>query len=164
MLYEVITGSEDGYDNDGPSTTGISGKALMGFAPQSGVNYSITQASSNFNGDADYFISFKFSVADISEALQGTGHTFTSSTPFRFITGTAAQDNSFNQDLNGMDDSGWTSDGTCRITSYNVCYTKLLRFLHAAKTLKAMTKTNNKASTLNVLFFIFSTLLLSLVN
>ncbi|MEX1377281.1 MAG: Ig-like domain-containing protein [Eubacteriales bacterium] len=101
-----------GYENLGPSTTGISGKPLMAFAPDSGVNFDISDAPTNFNGDPDYYISFKFSMSDIADALQGTGHTFTSSTPFRFMTGTAAQDNSFNQDLNGMDQTGFSSDET----------------------------------------------------
>ena len=105
--------SADGSLNLSPSTTGISGKPLMAFQPKEGINYSITQApGSNFNGDPDYFISFQFSLADIQEALQGTGIAFTASTPFRFMTGTAAQDNSFNQDLNGMDASGFSSDDT----------------------------------------------------
>ncbi len=109
-----IYSSAAGYSNTGPSTTGISGKPLMAFKPVDGSNYSIIEAnpSGNFNGDADYFISFKFSVEDINEALQGTGLSFTSSTPFRFMTGTAAQDNSFNQDLNGMNADGFSSDDT----------------------------------------------------
>ena len=103
-----------GYANTSPSTTGISGKPLLAFKPDRGVNYGITQATdgSLFNGDADYFVSFRFSLADIATALQGTGISFTASTPFRFMTGTAAQDNAFNQDLNGMDSTGWSSGST----------------------------------------------------
>ncbi|MBN2879300.1 MAG: tandem-95 repeat protein, partial [Clostridia bacterium] len=107
-----IYGAADGYPNISPSTTGIEGKPLMGFEPKDGINYTLTPAGTSIDGDADYFISFKFSLDDIAEALQGTGISFTSSTPFRFMTGTAAQDNSFNQDLNGMDGSGWSSDDT----------------------------------------------------
>jgi len=107
-----IYGSADGYSNTSPSTTGIEGAPYMAFEPKDGINYTITEALSNIDGDADYFISFKFSLDDIAEALQGTGISFTSSTPFRFMTGTAAQDNSFNQDLNGMDGDGWSSDDT----------------------------------------------------
>ncbi|RUT30498.1 hypothetical protein EJP77_11720 [Paenibacillus zeisoli] len=109
-----IYGSNSGYANTGPSTTGISGKPLMAFKPVNNVNYSITKAAdgSNFDGNSDYFISYKFSVADIKSALAAKGYNFDSSTPFRFMTGTAAQDNSFNQDLNGMDRTGWSSKGT----------------------------------------------------
>ena len=77
-----------------------------------GTNYDISEAGTTFNATPDYFISFKFYMADIIEALDGTGVTFNASTPFRFMTGTAAQDNSFNQDLNGMDQDGWSSDET----------------------------------------------------
>ncbi|NGZ76527.1 InlB B-repeat-containing protein [Saccharibacillus alkalitolerans] len=109
-----IYGSNPAYANTGPSTTGISGKPLLAFKPVKNVNYSIipTGDGSRFNGDEDYFVSFKFAVADIAKALSGTGINFTSSTPFRFMTGTAAQDNAFNQDLNGMDRSGWSSQKT----------------------------------------------------
>lgn len=106
--------SSVGYANTSPSTTGISGKPLLAYKPVRNVNYSITQTGdgSNFNNDADYFISYKFSVADISSALAGMGYSFSASTPFCFMTGTAAQDNSFNQDINGMDRTGWSSGRT----------------------------------------------------
>ncbi len=108
-----IYSSNTGYTNMSPSTTGISGKPLMAFKPVADVNYYITQADSNFNSSPDYFLSFKFSVADIKAALAGTPYSdFNKSTPFRFITGTAAQDNSFNQDINGMDRSAWSSGAT----------------------------------------------------
>ncbi|OWA35810.1 hypothetical protein B9G55_07930 [Saccharibacillus sp. O16] len=107
--------SSSGYANTGPSTTGISGKPLLAFKPVSDSNYSITPTGdgSSFNGDADYFVSFKFALSDITAALAQNGiHNFNASTPFRFMTGTAAQDNAFNQDLNGMDKSGWSSTKT----------------------------------------------------
>jgi len=109
-----IYGSNGAYANTGPSTTGISGKPILSFKPVQDVNYAIapTGDGSRFNGDDDYFVSFKFSVADISAALAQKGMTFNASTPFRFMTGTAAQDNAFNQDLNGMDKSGWSSKKT----------------------------------------------------
>lgn len=108
-----IYGSNPGYLNISPSTTGISGKPVMAYKPVRFSNYAITMAEgSQFNGNADYFISFSVPVADIANAVSGLGLTFGKSTPFRFMTGTAAQDNSFNQDLNGMDKSGWSSGGT----------------------------------------------------
>ncbi len=108
-----IYSSVSGYTNMSPSTTGISGKALMGMKPVAGVNYDISEADSNFNGNKDYFISYKFTVADIAQALSGTAYSgFDASTPFRFICGTAAQDNSFNQDINGMDKGGWSAGST----------------------------------------------------
>lgn len=110
-----IYASSNGYANTGPSTTGISGKPLLGFKPVSDGNYSITPTGdgSSFNGDADYFVSFKFALSDITAALAQKGiNNFSASTPFRFMTGTAAQDNAFNQDLNGMDKSGWSSTKT----------------------------------------------------
>lgn len=109
-----IYGSNSGYANTGPSTTGISGKPRLAFKPLNNVNYAITPTGdgSQFNGDDDYFVSFKFAVSDIASALATTGLHFDTSTPFRFMTGTAAQDNAFNQDLNGMDRSGWSSKKT----------------------------------------------------
>jgi uncharacterized repeat protein (TIGR02543 family) len=107
-----IYSAASGYANISPSTTGISGKPLLAFKPLPGVNYAITPAGSDFGRTADYFVSFGFSVADVERALAGTGYSFSASTPFRFITGTAAQDNSFNQDINGMDKSGWSSGST----------------------------------------------------
>lgn len=101
--------------NAGPSTTGISGKPLMSFAPVKDVNYSIMQASSNIYNNPDYFITYKFKISDISNAIIGKTKenvTFNADTPFRFITGTAAQDNSFNQDISGMDKNGWSSGKT----------------------------------------------------
>ncbi|HAS74227.1 MAG TPA: hypothetical protein DCS67_08805, partial [Clostridiales bacterium UBA8960] len=108
-----IYGANSGYLNISPSTTGISGKPLMAYKPVRFSNYAITLAEgSQFNGNSDYFISFSVPVADIASAVSGLGISFGKSTPFRFMTGTAAQDNSFNQDLNGMDKSGWSSGET----------------------------------------------------
>ena len=124
LLRIGIYSSDPGALNVGPSTTGIAGKPLLSFQPVRDENYAITATGdgSTFNSDADYFVSFSFSVNDIAQALAGTAYqSFSASTAFRFITGTASQDNSFNQDISGMDKNG------CRITSYNVCYTKLLR-------------------------------------
>ncbi len=105
--------SEPGLANTGPSSTGISGKPLMAFQPVRDSNFSITDATdSSFNGTNDYFISYQFNISDINSALSGTGYSFSASTPFRFITGTASQDNSFNQDISGMDESGWSSRNT----------------------------------------------------
>lgn len=109
-----IYGASSGYTNTGPSTTGISGKPLMAFKPERNVNYAITKTAdgSNFDGNADYFIAYKFSVAEIERAVAGLGYSFSKSTPFRFMVGTASQDNSFNQDISGMGKAGWKSKGT----------------------------------------------------
>lgn len=107
-----IYSSTSGYANTGPSSTGISGKPLLAFQPVRGVNYTITKATdgSGFNGDDDYFVSFHFSISEIHKALSGTSfQNFSGTTAFRFIAGTASQDNSFNQDINGMNQSGWSS-------------------------------------------------------
>lgn len=111
----AIYSSATGYLNLGPSTTGISGKPLAAFEPVRNVNYAITGVTdgSNFNGDSDYFVSFKIDLETLVSTLQENGFAnFTTSSPFAFMTGTAAQDNSFNQDINGMDGSGWSSGKT----------------------------------------------------
>jgi len=110
-----IYSSDPGALNVGPSTTGIAGKPLLSFQPVRDENYAITATGdgSTFNSDADYFVSFSFSVNDIAQALAGTAYqSFSASTAFRFITGTASQDNSFNQDISGMDKNGWSSGRT----------------------------------------------------
>ncbi|MFC0213532.1 InlB B-repeat-containing protein [Paenibacillus chartarius] len=117
--------SDPSAANTGPSSTGISVKPLMAFKPVYAANdlngnYSITPADSNFNasdntgtgGLQDYYISFSFKLSDINTAIHGLGKTFTADTPFSFITGTASQDNSFNQDISGMDSTGWKSGKT----------------------------------------------------
>lgn len=104
-----IYGSNGALTNLGPSSTGIDGKTIFQKPSNRGVNYSLTMADSNIDGNPDYFVSYKLSVSDITAALLTKGITFNKSTSFRFITGTAAQDNSFNQDINGMNKSGWTS-------------------------------------------------------
>lgn len=95
-----------GGANISPSTTTI-GKPVKSYQPKRGTNYSITPTGdgSNFHNTTDYFVTFMFTVNDINDALKiiygdGDDH-FTPSTPFRFYIGTAAQDNSLNQDLNG---------------------------------------------------------------
>jgi uncharacterized repeat protein (TIGR02543 family) len=121
----AIYGSDPSAANMGPNSTGISGKPLMAFKPvdaksHANGNYSITPADSYFNasdnsgtgGSQDYFISFSFKLSEINAALQGLGKSFTVDTPFSFITGTASQDNAFNQDIGGMDSSGWKSGKT----------------------------------------------------
>ncbi|WP_232381150.1 Ig-like domain-containing protein [Paenibacillus tianjinensis] len=58
-------------------------------------------AGSSFSGDSDYFVTFKIKVADINTAMAGKGITVTATSPLQYIIGTAAQDNSFNQDIAG---------------------------------------------------------------
>ena len=94
-------------NNIEPGRTGIS-EPVATFQPIEGVNYSIITASgSSFSSNPDYFITFKFKVADITAAIAGNtaeNVTFTAATPFTFIAGTATQDNAMNGDINGIDD------------------------------------------------------------
>ncbi len=95
--------------NSSPATTIIT-KPILANQPKRGDNFSIKKATdgSQFTGTDDYFISFSISVDDINKAL-GESSTFDKDTMFRFIVGTASQDNSLNQDINGVD-GGITSD------------------------------------------------------
>lgn len=102
--------------NSGPGVTGIA-KPVATFQPIRGVNYSMIQAVYSesdlldtnipFSGNPDYFITFKFNVADISNAIVGKTKenvTFSSETPFTYVIGTSTQENGLNGDINGIDD------------------------------------------------------------
>jgi len=94
--------------NDAVGQTGITNPIML-FTPQSGVNYSFlqTQDGSNFSGNPDYFITFKFKVSDIANAIVGNTKenvTFTPQTPFTFIAGTSTLDNLLSGDISGVDD------------------------------------------------------------
>ncbi|USB33588.1 Ig-like domain-containing protein [Paenibacillus sp. YPG26] len=88
--------------NMSPSTTGIINPPTKSYAPVANENFSLLQAAgSSFSGDADFFVTFKIKVADINTAMAGKGINVTASSPLQYIIGTAAQDNSFNQDIGG---------------------------------------------------------------
>jgi hypothetical protein len=96
--------------NWGAGQTGIANAPVATFQPVDGVNYSImeTQDGSNFSGNADYFITFKFNVPDITNAIAGKTKEnviFTAATPFTFITGTSIRDNILTGDFNGIADN-----------------------------------------------------------
>ncbi len=99
----------NGSGNTGPSDTGINGtpiikydSATTGYASL----YSVLASGdgSSFSGDADYFVSFQVRIADINanKAAFGLTSSLTQSTVLRYIVGTAAQDNAFNQDVSGV--------------------------------------------------------------
>ena len=121
-------------DPDAPNTmqgvTGI-GSVLAAYQPVAGVNYSVVQAGdgSNFSGNPDYFITFKFNTADVQNAISGKTKeniTFAPSTPFMFYAGTSTADNTLNGDVCGIDnrDSGpfplWSEIGSEPVSTDNV--------------------------------------------
>ncbi|MCL2081129.1 MAG: S-layer homology domain-containing protein [Oscillospiraceae bacterium] len=86
--------------------------------------YPFPSFSGHVNGSAtlnDYYISFKFTLAQINSALAALNKDraannqltpFTSNTTFRAVVGTGANDKSFNQDVLGMDKNEWRSGRT----------------------------------------------------
>ena len=124
-------------DPEAPNTmygvTGIDG-VLATFQPIDGVNYSMvkTEDGSNFSGDPDYFITFKFNVADIESAIGDftKDHvTFTPNTPFSFFAGTSTTDRTLNGDVNGLDNREmrpfplWIEVGSDPISTDNTNWT-----------------------------------------
>ncbi|MCL2508019.1 MAG: InlB B-repeat-containing protein [Oscillospiraceae bacterium] len=96
--------------NTGPGNTGVT-KPVATFQPRAGENYSFLQVEYDdgfpgFHNDPDYFITFKFTLADINKALAPLGLEMTPATAFSYVVGTATQDNSLNADINGMDGIG----------------------------------------------------------
>ena len=95
--------------NTGPSTTGIAGSPTVVYTSSTAGygdlwRFQVVGDSSNFAIDPDYLLSFQISVADINANLSAFGLSTPvgPTTPFRFIVGTAAQDNAFNQDISGV--------------------------------------------------------------
>ncbi|MCA9140642.1 MAG: PEP-CTERM sorting domain-containing protein, partial [Planctomycetales bacterium] len=110
--------------NTSPNTTSITGP-LMTFA-ESPTNYSFTSVDTtdldiDADGELDYFLSFAMpfqSVVDMM--LAESGIAIDQYTAFGFVMATATQDNSFNQDINGLPKSfsksaTWTSLGAISI-------------------------------------------------
>ena len=115
----AIYSSDPSAPNFGPNTTGLI-RPIFAAQPIAGSNYSFVETTdgSNFSDNPDYFITFKFDVADITAAAASLGFAFDGTTPFSFVAGAATQDNTVNGDVNGYDDrifpprgSTWMSVG-----------------------------------------------------
>ncbi|KST62968.1 DUF4347 domain-containing protein, partial [Mastigocoleus testarum] len=113
--------------NNSPSTTTIVSPPLLTYA-QTADNYNFSPVDStidpgitntDLNGDSanDYFLSFSIPFSDIVTQLATLGITgVDETTAVSFVVGTATQDNSYNQDIGGIDgginlDTTWTDLG-----------------------------------------------------
>ena len=101
-----IYSSDPGKLNISPSTTGF-GAQLKEITPVKNDNWSLVEVDdgSLFSGDTDYFISWKYNLSDINDALAAVNPSWimTVTTPLRMVIGTASQDNSYNQDMGGIE-------------------------------------------------------------
>jgi VCBS repeat-containing protein len=101
-----IYSSDPGKLNISPSTTGF-GAQLKEITPIKNNNWSLMAVDdgSLFSGDTDYFISWKYNLTDINDALAAVNPLWvmTVDTPLRMVIGTASQDNSYNQDMGGIE-------------------------------------------------------------
>ena len=117
--------ADPSLSNTGPGNTGVT-KPIASFQPRDGINCSLikvdyskdqggkTPTDPGFpgfaingqgGGDPDYFVTFVFNLNDINAALDKAGKPELKIDPdkaFTYIVGTAAQDNSLNGDVNGM--------------------------------------------------------------
>ena len=102
--------------NISPSTTSIS-SPLISFS-ETATNYNwmavattnepaLTDTDLDDGGKTDYFLSFSVPFSNIVYQLSLKSITIDENTPLRYVSATATQDNSLNQDLNGV--SGSTS-------------------------------------------------------
>lgn len=98
--------------NTSPKTTSIVSPALMSYTETS-LNYGFTAVTAvnnpgatsfdlNGDGNTDQFLTFYVPFADIASKLALAGITFTANSPMQLVAATATQDNSLNQDLNGV--------------------------------------------------------------
>ena len=99
--------------NTGPSTTSIVSPPLASFSVvESASNYNFSVVSTTIDpgitsldlqGDGtDYFVSFSLPFSSLVSALNGQGITgVNQNTQFKYILGTATQDNAINQDMGG---------------------------------------------------------------
>lgn len=118
--------------NISPSTTSIVSPASRMYTETSG-NYSFTAISTtidpplltldiNADGKTDQFLSFVVPFSDLVAAIAARGISgFTKDTPLRLVAATATQDNSLNQDLNGVtggvnSSSTWDQLGATTLT------------------------------------------------
>jgi hypothetical protein len=114
--------------NVSPSTTSVASPANQKVYNETASNYSFTAvnsiidpAASSFDidndGHTDFFISFSVPFADVvNETARLTGITIDKNSPLRYVVVTSQQDNSFNQDLGGVQGgvgstSTWTQLG-----------------------------------------------------
>jgi len=99
--------------NISPSTTTLVNPAIKTYTETASdydfraVNATIDPAATTFDldgaGKTDQFLSFVVSFPDIVSQLAALGITgFTRDTPMRLLAATATQDNSLNEDLNGV--------------------------------------------------------------
>jgi hypothetical protein len=98
--------------NISPSTTSIANSPFTNYT-ETITNYSWTPVTSAINpsgtndidgGGNDFFLSFVVPFEDLIALLNQQGITnFNASSPLRYVAITASQDNSFNQDINGLD-------------------------------------------------------------
>lgn len=96
--------------NISPNTTSITGP-LTGYTyAETASNYLYTPVDTtdldiDLDGNTDYFLSFAFDFNEIvtllSDPLYG-GFLIDETTPLSYVMATATQDNSFNQDINGV--------------------------------------------------------------
>ncbi len=92
--------------NTSPNTTTITGPVSTITETATNYDYSLVDtATTDLDGDGndDYFVSFAFDLQVIVDALLAqAGVTIDENTPLNYVLATATQDNSFNQDLNGV--------------------------------------------------------------
>lgn len=92
--------------NVSPDTTSITGPIAT--ITQTSANYHyapVDTADTDIDGDSetDYFLSFAFDFASIATNMfNESGVLISATTPLNYVLATATQDNSFNQDINGI--------------------------------------------------------------
>jgi hypothetical protein len=113
--------------NTSPSTTSIASSAYttytisssnynyraVSFATDGGTTNDVTTTTSN---DPDYYVSFMVPFADVRAFLATKSINITDQSPLRYVSATATQANSLNQDLGGVNGgvnstSTWTQLG-----------------------------------------------------
>jgi hypothetical protein len=99
--------------NVSPSTTSMVSPPIVSYV-ETASNYNWTRLSStidptvgtatDINGDTqpDYFLSLSVPFADVLTQLAAEGITVNQNSTFSYVIATATQDNSLNQDLNGV--------------------------------------------------------------
>ncbi|MES2438028.1 MAG: hypothetical protein V4584_03125 [Verrucomicrobiota bacterium] len=107
-IYAPGTGA-----NTSPSTTSISSTAYASYTISSAnYNYRLVNSSTDggttndvtttTNGDPDYYVSFMVPFADVAGFLATKSININDLTPLRYVSATATQANSLNQDLGGV--------------------------------------------------------------
>lgn len=98
--------------NESPKTTSIVSPSLVGYTETS-LNYSFTAVTAvndpgalsfdlNGDGKTDQFLTFYVPFAALASKLALAGITFTTNSPMQLVAATATQDNSLNEDVNGV--------------------------------------------------------------